>query len=170
MQDSDLTLSVDDGATPDFDALDHGILHDFLGLHLRVAYEVTYEDFVRRLGGDALKPGYFTILTLIVRNPRITQTQIGQASARDKSSVTNALRWMEDTGLITRRMSAQDRRTHLSVATPLGIETQARMEEMAAAHVKALNDAIGADRREEFVRMLKEMTARLQAKWQKDPD
>jgi DNA-binding MarR family transcriptional regulator len=154
-------LTYDDHGPPDFDRLDHGILHEFVGMYLRVAYEVAYDDFRMRLGDEALKPGYFTILTLIVRNPRITQTQIGLASERDKSAVTNALRWMEDGGLIVRHLSSRDRRTHMCVATQAGIDMQARIEAKAVAHLQALNNAIGSDRRAEFVGTLKDMIAAL---------
>ncbi|SEO18141.1 DNA-binding transcriptional regulator, MarR family [Salinihabitans flavidus] len=154
-------LIYEDQIPPAFDRLDHGILHEFIGMYLRVAYEAAYEDFRKRLGDEALKPGYFTILTLIVHNPRITQTQIGLASQRDKSNVTNALRWMEDNGLIVRHLSIRDRRTHMCVATQDGIEMQARMQAKAALHLQALNDAIGPERRTEFVRTLKDLIGAL---------
>ena len=126
-----------------------------------MAYEAAYGDFVKRLGPEALKPGYFTILTLIVHNPWISQTQIGAASARDKSTVTKALRWMEDTGLITRHTSARDRRAHLSVATEKGIKMQARMEAKAVSHLAALNEAIGPERCDAFIQILKDMAENL---------
>lgn len=146
---------------PASDELDHGILQDFVGMYLRVAQEEAYEDFRYRLGDEALKPGYFTILTLIVRNPRISQTQIGAASERDKSNVTNALRWMEDHGLIERHLSDRDRRTHMCIATSAGMAMQARMERKAIDHLEALNRAIGPERREDFIDTLKQMTAAL---------
>ncbi|WP_333830571.1 MarR family winged helix-turn-helix transcriptional regulator [Pararhodobacter sp.] len=163
MPDPDLpALLYDKHSPPVFEELDYGILHDFIGQHLRVAYEVAYADFKLRLGDEALKPGYFTILTLIVRNPRITQTQIALASERDKSNVTNALRWMEDNALIVRHLSFNDRRTHMCTATQAGIELQARIERKAAAHVQALNDAISPLSRADFARTLKQMIAALQ--------
>ncbi|WP_136635308.1 MarR family winged helix-turn-helix transcriptional regulator [Pseudooceanicola onchidii] len=155
-------MQISDQSPPAFEELDHGILQDFVGMYLRVAYEAAYGDFKRRLGDEALKPGYFTILTLIVRNPRITQTQIGLASARDKTNVTSSLRWMEDHGLIHRHMSSRDRRTHMCVATPDGIAMQARMEEKTKAHLKALNDAIGPERLTEFIRTLRDLSAALE--------
>ncbi|MEP3328885.1 MarR family transcriptional regulator [Sedimentitalea sp.] len=158
----DEVLSYTSAQAPDSATLDHGILHEFVGMYLRRAHEVAYEDFRFRLGPDALQPGYFTILTLIVRNPRISQTQIGAASARDKSSVTKALRCMEDEGLILRLRSARDRRIHLSVATEKGIAQQARMEAKAVAHLKALDDAIGADRYATFIATLKELIGNLE--------
>lgn len=155
------SMPLDDQSPPEFDKLDHGILRDFVGLYLRVAYEAAYGDFKKRLGDEALKPGYFTILTLIVYNPRITQTQIGLASARDKTNVTSSLRWMEDHGLIRRHLSSRDRRTHMCVATQAGIEMQARMEEKTKAHLAALNGAIGPERLAEFIQTLKDLIGNL---------
>ena len=155
------SMPLDDESPPDFDSLNHGILSDFVGMYLRVAYEASYGDFKKRLGDEALKPGYFTILTLIVYNPRITQTQIGLASARDKTNVTSSLRWMEDNGLIRRHTSNRDRRTHMCIATPTGIEMQARMEEKTKAHLAALNGAIGEKRLSEFVQTLKDLIRNL---------
>lgn len=159
----DAVLSYESAQAPDSATLDHGVLHEFIGMYLRRAFEVAYEDFRNRLGEDALMPGYFTILTLVVRNPRISQTQIGMASARDKSSITKALRWMEDEGLIQRLRSAQDRRIHLSVATQKGIELQARMEAKALGHLDALRDAIGSERYASFVGTMKDLIGTLEA-------
>lgn len=158
-----MTLTYEEQPGPADDQIDHGVLHEFVGLYLRLAYEAAYDDFARRLGPEALNPGYFTILTLIVRNPRISQTQIGAASVRDKSTVTNALRWMEDEGLITRLKSAHDRRSHLSVATDKGVALQARMEAKALTHFSALGDAIGEEDYPAFLATLKRMVARLTA-------
>lgn len=159
-------LTYDDDETPALEALDHGPLQDFVGMYLRVAYEAAYQDFRRRLGDETLRPGYFTILTLIVRNPRITQTQIATASRRDKSNVTNAVYWMEREGLITRHLSRRDRRSHMCVATPAGIALQRRMETRAMAHLQALDQAIGPMRRADFIATLKEMAEALE--WRED--
>lgn len=159
----DEVLSYGPAQAPDSKTLDHGILHEFIGMYLRRAHEAAYEDFRNRLGKDALHPGYFTILTLIVRNPRISQTQIGTASARDKSSVTKALRWMEDEGMIVRLRSASDRRIHLSVATEKGIKQQALMEAKAMGHLQSLNDAIGSERYATFISTMKDLIGSLEA-------
>jgi len=152
---SNRNIADDAAALGAGDALDYGILNEFVGMHLRIAYERAYADFVERLGEDALRPGYFTILTLIVKNPGISQTQIGRAAGRDKSSVTKALRWMEEAGLISRVRPDTDRRTHLSQATRKGVELQARMEIKAREHLSALNDTIGAGYRDELIATLR---------------
>lgn len=159
---ADAPLEYGSEVAPDSASIDQGMLQDFMGMYLRRAYEVAYEDFRMRLGKDAMQPGYFTILTLIVRNPRISQTQIGAASARDKSSVTKALRAMEDAGLIQRLRSSSDRRIHLSIATEAGITMQKQMEIKAADHIEALHDAVGADRYEGFLDTMKDLIRTLE--------
>lgn len=155
MKDAAKSDIMGDIATRDDDALEYGILNEFVGMHLRIAYESAYADFVERLGEDALRPGYFTILTLVVKNPGISQTQIGRAAGRDKSSVTKALRWMEEADLISRIRPDTDRRTHLSQATRKGAELQARMEIKAKEHLSRLNDVIGADFHDELINTLR---------------
>lgn len=155
-------LTYGSAQPPDTATLDQGILQDFIGLYLRRAHEVAYEDFRARLGDDALHPGYFTILTLVVRNPHISQTQIGVASARDKSSVTKALRWLEDAELIIRLRSAHDRRLHLCVATEKGTHQQAQMEAKAVGHLQSLYDAIGTERYAAFVATMKDLIGSLE--------
>lgn len=137
------------------DAIEMGVLDDFIGMYLRAAYECAFRDFAERLGNDRLRPGYFTILTLIVNNPGISQSEIGKAARRDKSSVAKALRWMEDNGLITRLRPDHDRRTHLSEATAKGYALQKRMEVKGLEHLTVLNDTIGTERREAFIAILK---------------
>ncbi|APE43525.1 hypothetical protein BOO69_08960 [Sulfitobacter alexandrii] len=138
-----------------------GVLNDFVGMYLRAAYEAAFTDFADRLGEDRLRPGYFTILTLIVNNPGISQTEIGRTARRDKSSVAKALRWMEDNGLVTRLRPNHDRRTHLSEATEEGYALQRRMEARGREHLAALNATIGSDRREAFIETLREIVERL---------
>jgi len=138
-----------------------GILEDFVGMYLRVAYEAAYADFTARLGPDALKPGYFTILTLIVNNAGISQTQICTAAGRDKSGVAKALRWMEDAGLINRIRPEHDRRAQYSEATEKGRAMQKRMEEKAHTHLAALNAAVGEDRRKAFIETLQDFIKNL---------
>lgn len=147
-------------ATEGQDQIVLGVLDDFIGMYMRAAYEASYRDFTDRLGADALKPGYFTILTLIVNNPGIGQTQISQTARRDKSSVTKALRWMEEAGLIIRIRPNSDRRTHLSEATRKGRELQARLEVGCREHLSVLTATLG-DRGQDFVAMLKEIVAAL---------
>ena len=139
------------------DAIKLGELAGFVGLHLRAAYEASFADFEVLLGDDAMRPGYFTMLTLIANNPGISQTQIGRNARRDKSAVTKALRQMEDEGLIRRARLQDDRRTYVSEVTAKGAALQARMEEKALEHVARLVEVIGSERHAVLVETLRDI-------------
>jgi DNA-binding MarR family transcriptional regulator len=146
------------------DEIEMGALDGFIGLNLRAAYEASYEDFARMLTEDAtltgdpgIRPGDFTILTLIANNPGISQTQIGRFARRDKSAVTKALRHLEDEGLIRRTRLPDDRRTQLSELTPRGAAMQARMQEKALDHAARIVELIGPDQHEALIAVLRQI-------------
>ena len=65
-----------------------GPLADFVGFHLRLAQEASFQAFARRVRDLDLRPGRFAVLALIGENPGISQTALGRVSGRDKSSLT----------------------------------------------------------------------------------
>lgn len=134
-----------------------GILEDFVGMLLRVAYEESFNDFATLLGNDTLRPGHFAILTLIANNPGITQVEIGRAAGRDKSSVTKTLRILEDQGLITRVRGEEDRRSYGSFVTDKGADFQRRMEQKALIHIAHLDAVIGNDRKPILLEILRDI-------------
>ncbi|MCC6001320.1 MAG: winged helix-turn-helix transcriptional regulator [Pararhodobacter sp.] len=141
--------------------VDLGLLTEFPGPYLRVGYERAYQDFARLLGEDTLHPGYFTVLTLIRRNPGINQSTIGKVAGRDKSWVTKALRFMEDEDLIRRERVRDDRRAHASFVTDKGLALHRRMEEKAQQHLEHLWGVLGRENCAILVRMLRTLITRL---------
>ena len=137
--------------------IDLGMLQEFPGPYLRIAYERSYQDFQHLLGYEALHPGYFTVLTAIRRNPGINQAAIGRVSGRDKSWVTKTLRQLEDNDLIRRVRVENDRRSYGSYVTEKGEVLHARMEEKARKHLENLADAIGHDGCAQLVALLRKI-------------
>ena len=58
----------------------------WLGFHLRMAQIASFQAFAREVGEVDLPPGRFALLTLIGRNPGISQTALSRAAGRDKST------------------------------------------------------------------------------------
>lgn len=141
-----------------------GLLDNFLGYYLRLAYEEAFQDFSAELGPDSLKPGSFALMSFIVENPGITQTELGRAAGRDKSSVTTALRALEDDGLIERQRLDDDRRSYASRATQKGEETYRRMVAKARTHSRRLEEILGPERVPLMIGMLKEVIVSLRRK------
>ncbi|HBZ43227.1 MAG TPA: MarR family transcriptional regulator [Maritimibacter sp.] len=137
--------------------LEPGILEDFGGHLLRLAYEAAFNDFATKLGPDSMKPAYFSILSMIRNNPGIKQVDLGRAVGRDKSSVTKALRQLEDTGLVLRERLEDDRRNYASTLTPEGEAVFDRMEAVAHHHQSELDAVIGPERMDAFLETLRDI-------------
>lgn len=137
-----------------------GPLADYAGYHLRLAQDASFQAFAARVGGD-LRPGFFTLLTLIRENPGITQTAISLASGRDKSTLTPALRSLEEGGYIGRERIDHDRRSFRLYLTSAGEEAIARLSEHARAHDQELDRIIGPENKAEFIRLLRAIVAGL---------
>jgi DNA-binding MarR family transcriptional regulator len=138
-----------------------GPLADYAGYHLRLAQSASFQAFAARVGRGDLRPGLFTLLTLIRENPGITQTAISQASGRDKSTLTPALRSLEERGYIDRERVDRDRRSFRLSLTPAGEEAAAQLSEAARAHDAELDRIIGAENKAEFIRILRNIVASL---------
>ena len=67
-----------------------------------MAQIASFQAFAREVGEVDLPPGRFALLTLIGRNPGISQTVLSRAAGRDKSTLTPALRDLKRRGLIAR--------------------------------------------------------------------
>jgi len=121
-----------------------GQLADMVGFHLRLAQEASFRAFAQRVGARDLKPRRFAILTLIDQNPGLTQTALGRASGRDKSSLTPALDDLERRGLIERRRAPKDRRVHALHLTAAGRSVLRELRRHAVAHDRRLDRILGA--------------------------
>jgi DNA-binding MarR family transcriptional regulator len=138
-----------------------GPLADYVGYYLRLAQDAAFQAFAARVGRGDLRPGYFTLLMLIKENPGITQTAISQASGRDKSTLTPALRQLEESGYIGRERIDHDRRSFNLTLTPAGEEAVAQLSEHARAHEAQLDRIIGAEGKAAFIRGLRGIIAGL---------
>jgi DNA-binding MarR family transcriptional regulator len=143
----------------DAKAIRLGPLEDYAGYHLRLAQDASFQAFAGRVGRGDIRPGHFTILTLLRENPGITQTAISQASGRDKSTLTPALRNLEDAGYIERRRVDRDRRSYQLYLTATGEEAIALLAAHARAHDEALDRIIGSENKAAFLGVLRAIAA-----------
>ena len=109
-----------------------------------------------------MKPGNFALLSLIFENPGVTQTVLARTSGRDKSSVTSALRQLEDAGLVARTRQEDDRRSLECYVTAEGKATYQKIARKAQRHIGRLDDIVGQDRKPMFIEVLKDLAAALE--------
>ena len=136
-----------------------GPLGDTIGFQLRAAQEMAFAAFARRVGDAGLKPGRYSMLGVIRENPGLSQTALGAAVGRDKSTLTPALAELERLGLV-RRDRGVDRRSYALTLTPAGEAALATLSAHAALHERAL-DRIADPGRDAFLETLRRLVAGL---------
>jgi DNA-binding MarR family transcriptional regulator len=144
------------------DAMNFGPLSTWVGFNLRMAQEAAFQAFSRRSKEVGESPGRFATLTLIARNPGISQTELSQAAGRDKSSLTPVVEDLVRRGLIERKRMLGDRRTYRLNLTPAGKKTLTQLTRCARRHERILDGIIGSRDRKRFVQILKKIAAEIE--------
>ena len=139
-----------------FDPLEH-----WVGFNLRMAQEAAFQAFSRLSREIGEKPGRFATLTLIGRNPGISQTALSQANGRDKSSLTPVVEDLVRRGLVKRTRLNHDRRAYRLDLTPAGRKTLAQLNACARRHERNLDRIIGPRERKRFIATLKKIAAEI---------
>ena len=138
-----------------------GPLAQWIGFNLRMAQESTFQAFSHLSKEIGENPGRFAALTLIGRNPGISQTALSRASGRDKSSLTPVLEDLVRRGLVARRRTDDDRRTYRLSLTADGDRALARLNKCAQRHERNLDRIIGMRDRKRFLQTLKRIATEI---------
>jgi DNA-binding MarR family transcriptional regulator len=142
------------------ESINFGPLAQWVGFNLRVAQEAAFQAFSHRSRAIGEKPGRFATLTLIGRNPGISQTELSHANGRDKSSLTPVVEDLVRRGLVERKRLRRDRRAYRLNLTPAGRKTLALLNRCAREHERVLDRVIGRDRTR-FLVVLKKIAAEI---------
>lgn len=97
-------------------------LAESIGFLTRLAQVRTYETFFEDLGAHGLRPGEFSTLLMISRNPGIRQGVLAQTLRIKPAHMTKLIRAFEDRGLVDRTIPDNDRRSVQLSLTPAGRE------------------------------------------------
>ena len=144
------------------ESIKFGPLEYWVGFNLRMAQEHAFAAFSRRSQEIGESPGRFATLTLIARNPGISQTELSHANGRDKSSLTPVVEDLVRRGLVERRRMREDRRTYRLNLTPAGKKTLTMLTRCARRHERVLDGIIGRRDRIRFLQVLKKIAAEVE--------
>ncbi len=142
-------------------SINFGPLANWVGFNLRMAQEAAFQAFSRRSQEIGESPGRFATLTLIARNPGISQTELSQANGRDKSSLTPVVEDLVKRKLVERKRLDSDRRTYRLNLTPDGKKILTMMTRCARRHERNLDQVIGTRDRKRFIQILKKIATEL---------
>ena len=144
------------------ESINFGPLAYWVGFNLRMAQESAFQAFSRRSQEIGESPGRFATLTLIARNPGISQTELSLANGRDKSSLTPVVEDLVRRGLVERKRMNSDRRTYRLNLTPAGKKTLTQLTRCARRHERNLDAIIGLRDRKRFLQILKKIAANIE--------
>ncbi|MFV0384386.1 MarR family winged helix-turn-helix transcriptional regulator [Paracoccus sp. (in: a-proteobacteria)] len=115
---------------------DLGQLVDSLGFLLRLAQLGAFGLFYERLAQTGVKPGEYSVLYVIRRNPGIRQGVLAQRLLIKRAHMTKLIRHLEGQSLIARHIPDDDRRAVELTLTQAG-------ETLVAAHEQDMLDQAG---------------------------
>lgn len=142
-------------------SVNFGPLAHWVGFNLRMAQEAAFQAFSHLSQEIGESPGRFATLTLIARNPGISQTELSLANGRDKSSLTPVVEDLVKRGLVERKRMDSDRRTYRLNLTPSGKKILTMLTRCARRHERNLDRLIGERDRKRFIQILKKIAAEL---------
>jgi DNA-binding MarR family transcriptional regulator len=114
---------------------------------------------VATLAGVDLSPGRFGVLSVIERNPGLSQADACAALGIQPANITPLLRDLEKQGLIGRRTSPTSRRTKMLELTPDG---KRRLQAAVRLHQgleRRIARALGPEQRDQLVELLERLAA-----------
>jgi DNA-binding MarR family transcriptional regulator len=148
------------GETVDL-SVNFGPLAHWVGFNLRMAQEAAFQAFSHLSQEIGESPGRFATLTLIARNPGISQTELSLANGRDKSSLTPVVEDLVKRGLVERKRMDSDRRTYRLNLTPSGKKVLTMLTRCARRHERNLDRVIGERDRKRFIQILKKIAVEI---------
>jgi DNA-binding MarR family transcriptional regulator len=120
---------------------------NLIGYHLRIAQEASFQAIRQAAGKSDLKPGWYTILSILSDNPGLTPTELSRLCGRDRSTLTSTLKGLNDRGFISRRHTPQDQRSYSVRLTAAGEAMLRKLRVIAKVHDARLDAIVGKDKR-----------------------
>jgi DNA-binding MarR family transcriptional regulator len=143
------------------ESINFGPLATWIGFNLRMAQESAFQAFSRRSLEIGESPGRFATLTIIARNPGISQTELSLAAGRDKSSLTPVVEDLVRRGMVERKRMRDDRRAYSLNLTAVGKKTLTQLTRCARRHERNLDGIIGMRDRKRFIQILRKIAAEI---------
>lgn len=95
-------------------------LRNVPGHLIRRSQQRAVDLFVDEVGEDGPNPRQFAVLVNVFLSPGLSQTALVEASAIDRSTLTEVLRRMIDKGMITKTRTKEDQRANALYITDVG--------------------------------------------------
>lgn len=136
--------------------IDLGPLPELIGYVLRRAQLVVFQDFFAAFAPFDIRPAQFAVLTVIERNPGLTQSQVAEALGIKRTNFVGLLDALEARGLAERR-PARDRRSYALYLSADGAALMRKLRPVLKAHESRMIERVGENGREALIALLHEV-------------
>jgi DNA-binding MarR family transcriptional regulator len=137
--------------------IDLGPLPELIGYVLRRAQLVVFQDFFNSFAPFDIRPAQFSVLTVIERNPGLTQSQVAAALGIKRTNFVGMLDALEKRGFAERRPGARDKRSYALYLTAEGTALMRKLKPVLKAHESRMIDLVGEEGRDRLVELLHEI-------------
>src|SRR3954467_2845372 len=138
-------------------SIDLGPLPDLIGYVLRRAQLAGFQDFFAAFAPFDIRPAQFSVLTILERNPGLTQTQVAEALGIKRTNFVGMLDELETRGLAERRQTARDKRSYALYLTADGAALMRKLRPVLKAHESRVVAKLGEEGRDALVALLREI-------------
>jgi DNA-binding MarR family transcriptional regulator len=151
----DLPSRKPSAATP---TIDYGPLDERSGYWLRRAQIAVFQDFFQTFRAFDIRPAQYSALTVIERNPGLTQTQVADALGIKKANFVAMIKELERRGLARRQAARNDRRSYGLFLTDPGAKLIRDMHAASADHEARVRDIIGDEKHRMLNAILRDLS------------
>jgi len=137
--------------------LDQGLLPELIGYQLRRAQFVVFSEFQKVMADLEMTPGQYGVMTLIGRNPGLTQSALARAVGVERSTMVAVIDGLEKNKFVERRPSPVDRRSYALVLTDAGEKKLAELDPMVAQHDKDVSSVFSPEEKATFMVLLEKV-------------
>ena len=123
--------------------IDYGPLDRRLGYVLRRAQLAVFRDFFAAFEAYDIRPGQYSILTIIEGNPGLKQGDVSEALGIKRANFVAMIDELERRGLVRRDSAPNDRRSYALMLTSAGKRLMGDLHAAADAHERGLTDRLG---------------------------
>jgi DNA-binding MarR family transcriptional regulator len=125
--------------------VDYGPLDQRIGYLLRRAQIAVFKDFFAAFESHDLRPGQYSILTVIESNPGLKQGEVGDALGIKRANFVAMIDELERRKLVRRDPTPGDRRSYALMLTAKGARLMPELHAISERHEQKIVDAIGPE-------------------------
>ncbi|GMT44078.1 MAG: hypothetical protein IEMM0003_0897 [bacterium] len=127
---------------------------DSLSYHLNKVTNAIRYQFNKYLKSFEITGEQFAIMKIIQEHANLSQNQIAKIISKDKTTIARAIDLLEKKKLISKKRSADDRRTYLIEINESGRQILSQAIPIAIRYNKIIKDRISDKDEEAFLRVL----------------